>query len=85
MWPGIHGYSAMSVGALEQPTETLPRQGKPSAAKSWLKAIELTSGIEATPSRLFSDVVETWAVGDPDRPALISETETFDAPRGHDV
>jgi fatty-acyl-CoA synthase len=51
---------------------------KTSVAKTWLKAIELTSGIEAAPSRLFSDVVETWAVRDPDRPALISETETFD-------
>src|SRR5271170_509255 len=51
---------------------------KTSVAKTWLKAIELTAGIEAAPSRLFSDVVETWAVRDPDRPALISATETFD-------
>jgi fatty-acyl-CoA synthase len=51
--------------------------GKPSAAKSWLKAIELTSRIEANPSRLFADIVEEWAKLQPDRPALISETETF--------
>lgn len=77
MWPGIHGYSAMSTGALEQPTETLPPQGKPSAAKSWLKAIELTSRIEASPEKLFADIVEEHAARKPDRPALLSDTETF--------
>jgi len=50
---------------------------KPSAAKTWLKAIDLTSRIEAAPSRLFADVVEDWAGRQPDRPALICETETF--------
>jgi fatty-acyl-CoA synthase len=58
-------------------TERQPRRRKPSAAKSWLKAIELTSRIEADPHRLFADVVEDWAARDPDRAALISETETF--------
>ena len=53
------------------------RRRKPSAAKSWLKAIELTSGIEADPRRLFADVVEDWAARQPDHPGLISETETF--------
>ncbi len=52
-------------------------RGKPSAAKSWLKAIELTSCIETDPSRLFADLVEDWAQRQPDRPALISEKETF--------
>jgi len=51
--------------------------GQPSAAKSWLKAIELTSRIEATPSRLFADIVEEWATREPDRPALMSEAETL--------
>jgi fatty-acyl-CoA synthase len=50
---------------------------KLSAAKSWLKAIDLTSRIEANPLRLFADVVERWSARDPDRPALISEAETF--------
>ncbi len=50
---------------------------KPSAAKSWLKAIELTSRIEADPRRLFADMVEDWSERQPDRPGLISETETF--------
>jgi fatty-acyl-CoA synthase len=53
------------------------RRGKPSAAKSWLKAIELTSRIEAEPSRLFADVVADRSRREPDRLALISESETF--------
>ena len=57
--------------------DTQLRRDKPSVAKTWLRAIELTSGIEAAPSELFSDVVEAWSVRDPDRPALISQAETF--------
>ena len=67
----------MNAGVLEQPTDNPPLRGKPSAAKSWLKAIELTSRIEANPHRLFADVVEDWAARQPDRPGLISDTETF--------
>src|SRR6202795_862404 len=52
-------------------------RGKPSAAKAWLKAIELTTRIETDPSRLFADIVEDWAARQPDRPALISEAGTF--------
>ena len=44
MNPGVIGRSAESG---------LSR--KPSAAKAWLKAIELTSRIEAEPHRLFAD------------------------------
>src|ERR1700730_8929270 len=68
----------MTTDLLEHPTGNGPRAGKPSAAKSWLKAIELTSRIEADPNRLFPDVVEDWARRAPDRPCLISETETFE-------
>ena len=50
---------------------------KTSPAKTWLKAIDLTSRIESDPLRLFADVVEDWAGRQPDRPALICETETF--------
>jgi fatty-acyl-CoA synthase len=73
-------YPAMNAGVIEQPTggTRLRGSGKPSAAKSWLKAIELTSRIEANPDRLFADVVGDWAVRQPERPALISDTETFD-------
>jgi fatty-acyl-CoA synthase len=48
-----------------------------STAKVWLKAIEMTSGIEADPTRLFADVVEDLASRQPDRISLISERETF--------
>jgi fatty-acyl-CoA synthase len=67
----------MNTDAIEQSADSLRPRGKPSAAKSWLKAIELTSRIEVDPSRLFADVVEDWAARQPDRAALISEAETF--------
>jgi fatty-acyl-CoA synthase len=68
----------MSTDVIDQPASSpQSRVKKPSAAKSWLKAIELTSRIEADPSRLFADVVEDWAKQQPDRPALISQTETL--------
>ena len=62
---------------IDQPRDVPQSTGKPSAAKSWLKAIELTSRIEANPSQLFVDIVEEWSKRQPDRPALISEAETF--------
>ncbi len=73
--------TAMNAGVIEPPTMeqsagTRPR-GKPSAAKSWLKAIELTSRIEANPRQLFADLVEAWAGRQPDRPCLISDLETL--------
>jgi fatty-acyl-CoA synthase len=63
----------MTTGLIDRPTENQPP--KPSAARTWLKAIELTSRIEAEPSRLFCDVVEDWAARQPDRPALVSDAE----------
>jgi fatty-acyl-CoA synthase len=66
----------MNTAVIDQPIESRLR-GKPSAAKSWLKAIDLTSRIEADPGRLFADVVEDWSKRQPDRPSLISEIETF--------
>jgi fatty-acyl-CoA synthase len=60
-----------------KPSQAEPSAAKPSAAKAWLKAIELTSRIEANPERVFADVVEEWAKRQPDRLALISDTETF--------
>ena len=70
----------MNAGIIEQSTpsaDKTPSRGKTSAAKSWLKAIELTSRIEADPSRLFADVVEDWSKRQPGRPALIAENGTF--------
>ncbi len=63
----------MNAG-IEQPTGIPRLRGKPSAARSWLKAIELTSRIETSPRRLFGDVIEDWAVRQPDRPALVSDS-----------
>lgn len=73
----IQQYPAMNTDVIEQATDNRPRRGKPSAAKSWLKAIELTSRIEADPNRLLADVIEDWSRRAPDRPCLISETETW--------
>src|ERR1700688_616638 len=68
---------AANTGVIERPTSSQPSRGKPSAAKAWLKAIELTSRIEANPQALFADIVADWAERQPDRPALISDRETF--------
>ena len=64
-------------GPQGNPSAGKPSTGKPSAAKSWLKAIELTSRVEAEPHRLFADVVEDHAVRQGAAPALISDTETL--------
>jgi fatty-acyl-CoA synthase len=48
-----------------------------SAAKTWLKAIALTSRIESEPHRLFADVVEEWARRQPDQPALLPDGQSF--------
>src|SRR5690242_6139476 len=60
-----------------QPQATGARNGGLPPAKAWLRAIELTSGIEANPGRIFSDLIEAWSVREPDRLALISDIETF--------
>jgi fatty-acyl-CoA synthase len=70
-------YLNMSADVIEQSANAARLRGKPSAAKSWLKAIELTSRIEADPSRLFADLVEDWSTKQPDRAALVSESGTF--------
>jgi fatty-acyl-CoA synthase len=68
---------AGNTGVIERPTSNEPSRAKPSAAKSWLQAIELTSRIEANPRVLFADLVDDWAKRQPDRAALISDAETF--------
>ena len=52
---------AANTLVIERPTSSQPSRGKPSAVKRWLKAIELTSRIEADPHALFADVVNGWA------------------------
>ncbi|MGX1319389.1 fatty-acyl-CoA synthase [Bradyrhizobium sp. USDA 377] len=48
-----------------------------SAAKTWLQAIALTARLEAQPHRLFADLVEDWAQRQPERPALLSDGQSF--------
>jgi fatty-acyl-CoA synthase len=67
----------MNPDVIDQSARRPQPRAKSSAAKSWLKAIELTSSIEADPGRLFPDIIEDWSQRQPDRPALISETETI--------
>jgi fatty-acyl-CoA synthase len=66
----------MKENIIERSAETAPRR-RPSAAKAWLKAIELTSRVETEPHHLFADVVEAWASQQADRPALLSDSESF--------
>src|SRR5690348_7688506 len=67
----------MTTGLVNPPTASPAPRAKPSAAKAWLKAIELTSRIEPNPERLFADVVENWAERQGDRPALVSDDGTL--------
>ncbi|MBR1269787.1 long-chain-acyl-CoA synthetase [Bradyrhizobium sp. AUGA SZCCT0222] len=67
----------MKAGAVQRATESGDPRRRPSATKAWLKAIELTSRIEAEPQRLFADVVEEWAKRQPERPALLSDRQSF--------
>src|ERR1700744_1290851 len=67
----------MSVGVIEPVTDERTQPVKPSAAKSWLKAIELTSRIEAEPNKLFADIIEDHAARRPHGPSLLSEIETL--------
>ncbi|MGC1554603.1 MAG: long-chain-acyl-CoA synthetase [Bradyrhizobium sp.] len=69
------GVTEHAIG--EPPLAAEQPRGKPSTAKSWLKAIERTARIEADPHRLFADLIEDWAARQPDRPSLLSEQATF--------
>ena len=65
----------MNEDVTDRSTEGARR--KPSPAKAWLKAIELTARIEAEPRRLFADVVEDWSKRQSERLALLSDGENF--------
>ncbi len=43
MTPKAKAFWAMNTGVIDHATKPAPLRGRPSAAKSWLKAIELTS------------------------------------------
>jgi len=67
----------MKAGVIQRATGSGAPQRRASAAKTWLKAIGLSSRIEAEPHRLFADVVEEWAQRQPGRPALLSDGQSF--------
>ena len=67
----------MNSGRVDRSVEPFKAGPQRSAAKTWLKAIELTSRIEAEPSRLFADIIDDWALRQPERSALISDRERF--------
>src|SRR5262249_39325090 len=61
-----------------RPSETMPaRPARASSNKDWLRAIELTATIERQPLRLLADVVHGRAETQPDRKALLSDSETI--------
>src|ERR1700736_3787857 len=67
----------MKAGVIQRATGSGAPQRRASAAKTWLKAIGLSSRIEAEPHRLFADVLEEWAQLQPGRPALLSDGQSF--------
>ena len=67
----------MEARVIQRATASGAPRRRPSAAQTWLKAIELTSQIEAEPHRLFADIVEGWAERHPGRPALLSDRQSF--------
>ncbi|HEY3799558.1 MAG TPA: long-chain-acyl-CoA synthetase [Caulobacteraceae bacterium] len=48
-----------------------------SAAKDWLRALQLTGGIDAAPARTLPVVIDELAARFGDAPALLSDRETF--------
>jgi len=59
--------------------ETLdaPPKAKPSANKDWLRALEFTGRLDATPTRTLPMVIDELAVRFGDAPALLSDRETL--------
>jgi fatty-acyl-CoA synthase len=54
-----------------------PQTPKPSSSKDWVRALELTAGIEKAPARTLPVVIEELAAKAPGAPALLSEREQF--------
>jgi fatty-acyl-CoA synthase len=67
----------MKAAVIQPAIGSVLPQRRPSAAKTWLNAIALTSQIELEPHRLFADFVEEWAQRQPARPALLSDGQSF--------
>jgi hypothetical protein len=64
---------------ISQDADTIATQGpgSRSAAKAWLRALELTAPIAHNPTRTFPVVVEELAERFGDAPALLSDGETL--------
>jgi fatty-acyl-CoA synthase len=67
----------VKTAVIERATGRDAPQRRRSAAKTWLQALALTARLEAQPHRLFADIVEEWAQRQPDRPALLSDGQSF--------
>jgi fatty-acyl-CoA synthase len=67
----------LNAGVIQRPTEAGTSRRRLSAARAWLKAIELTARIETDPNHLFADVLEVWAKRQPERLALIAQSESL--------
>ncbi|CCD96050.1 putative fatty acid metabolism AMP-binding protein [Bradyrhizobium sp. ORS 375] len=67
----------MNIERADRSAELIKPAPRPSTAKIWLKAIELTARIEAEPARLFADIVHDWATQQPECPALVADRETL--------
>lgn len=71
-----HGHIVKTT-VIEQATGCGTPQRRRSVAKTWLQGIALTARLDAEPRRLFADIVEEWAQRQPDRPALLSDGQSF--------
>src|ERR1051325_10124226 len=69
--------SQLETPAPATPGKRVPLPARSSANKDWLRAIELTTTIATSPSRLLADVIAARADHAGDRPALLSDRESF--------
>jgi fatty-acyl-CoA synthase len=54
-----------------------PDVGRPSAARAWLRALEMTAAISRNPTRILADVVDEIAEQSGSMPALLADRERF--------
>src|ERR1700760_3122901 len=64
----------MTAATIERPPSA---PTKPSANKDWLRALELTAGLDKAPGRTLPVVIDELAERFGDAPALLSDRERF--------
>src|SRR5713226_4142406 len=64
----------MTTSILERPP---PAPQKPSANKDWVRALELTAGLDKAPTRTLPVVIDELAARFGEAPALLSQRECF--------